>query len=404
MIMRNTRPPGTGRFLSALALIGCLATTAAAQGLRNVRITALSVRDMTGKGHNLDSPTLQGKTILWYFWSHDNRPSVRELQHLVQIHGALKEKSFTIVTVCLGDNQSKARRILKQVALPVVHVVSGKGDEDPTGTFLRVQGKHVPFISLMNVNRVIYWSGPSKEVDSQLAQKLGVKIPTVLLPAETDEEAVVLLSQAVLSIDKDPSCQSALKRLALVPDVLLERPRVLPHAVALAVRLRVDKRNAKEIASALKGNRAAARKLRRVTEAASRLLKASLLGGGTTTTRRKRSSREELAVAKLAKADRLRNASDHAKAYRAYKEVAAKYPGTDPGQVARSIIEEYEQDDTFMAAEQDRQALALLRIAQSYVKAGLEAKAIVLWQNIIDRYPKSVHGETARKAIADHKK
>jgi len=99
---RNTRwpgfLPGTGRFVSILLFLGCLAlqsTTATAEP------TNFTLPDIGGKSHNLSD--YRGKWVVVNYWATWCPPCLSEIPELVDFHEDHKDKDAVVLGVNFED-------------------------------------------------------------------------------------------------------------------------------------------------------------------------------------------------------------------------------------------------------------------------------------------------------------
>ncbi|MFP4058326.1 MAG: hypothetical protein ACLF0G_15775 [Candidatus Brocadiia bacterium] len=105
----------------------------------------------------------------------------------------------------------------------------------------------------------------------------------------------------------------------------------------------------------------------------------------------------------LLKARKLDRDDQYAEAYKAYKKLAERNPGTDYERVARDRIEELKADPRAKQAILDAEAAPecnrRLTNARNFEIAGMTEKAIAEYKAIVEEYPQSSFADTAREKL-----
>ena len=355
-------------------------------------------------GTHITSEALKGRIVIIDFWATWCGPCIRAMPHMIKLNNEYASRGVQIIGVSLDTDRGDLEKYVRRQKLPWPQHYDGRGWKSPLVKAFGVRG--IPRIYLLSPEGEVLWVGHPNNLDAQLQSAMKTHPPTPRDNAQDDspsaiearKQATEAIQQAHDSIDAGDFSEM-LRQIAQVPEDLVSDRRILGNARVLFAKLELVEEQAQALDEAKQANPDGAQRLDALAKA--------LVDQSTTDDSAPADAgpHPKLIASKLTQADRAHENEDFARAYELYTWLIDRAAATDPGRAAALRVAEYEADDDRMQlireAEADRQAKALLTLAQSYEAAGKQELAKQTYEQILAEYQDAEEccGE-ARSALA----
>lgn len=309
---------------------------------------------------NVDPGDLQGYVIVVEFWATWCGPCLQTIPHLNELHREYKDRG--VLFIGISDEDAKTVTNFMTNDLKMEYLVASSGSK----VSRRYGITGIPHAFLVDPAGIIRWAGhPAADLESQLAKLVKSSPPTRRLGGgpEHNQRLLTRSAQAILKPGGAVIAARNLRRIDV--EALSEvkghqaRYESLGKLVDALARTELDKASA--LAQAQQYTQALA-ELRRIAgdyagSAVGRMAAAQIVklqDSPEVQMAQREAILERYASNSLKRAKRLAEKGQHVSAYRKLQMVFAKYPGTKSAEEARALMNNYEQDEQFMADLPDK--------------------------------------------------